>query len=386
MYRIMGLLAVLAVATIAALLLQANHAAAQVNYCPASGIVHDSVSVTSSDYRTGQVAGHAVRFQLCMPITAASNARSSPPRLALLWDSDFDGEALLGKLDSAGITLREVGGAGKWTTITEIPSYADRTHYFEGLAIEFAPGQLSSLETARTESPLALEFNIPASAGLINPNIVGSYRWAVTIFRESLNFCWDFPAQAQTQSIIPPTITTEPFIYLSHAIGPPGTEETVVGTGFRPFTLVDNIKVGPLDVSPRRKASTDLQGKFALQITIPGLDTGYHLISVQVGENDAAVGFQVTESGVTGPVTQRFDEAVVERLGDNFVVSFHFNEETEQWTYYDPEFPHEGGLAHVVLGECYWLLVKEPQEVILNNQYRNLTCTSRGYCWNLIMW
>ena len=81
----------------------------------------------------------------------------------------------------------------------------------------------------------------------------------------------------------------------------------------------------------------------------------------------------------------------LEDLADNFVRAFHFNTRAlyfnsgmNSWTYFDPE--SGGELDCFIPGKLYWILVKEPQEVILNNQHRNLTCTSRGNCWNLIMW
>ena len=76
----------------------------------------------------------------------------------------------------------------------------------------------------------------------------------------------------------------------------------------------------------------------------------------------------------------------VEDLGDNFVQALRVNNNVEFWTHYDLKFPYKSEPYCFVTGKLYWILVKEPQEVILGGQYRNLTCTSQGNCWNLIVW
>ena len=93
----------------------------------------------------------------------------------------------------------------------------------------------------------------------------------------------------------------------------------------------------------------------------------------------------MTESGIAGPSLHRVDE-IIENLGDNFVRAFHYNTYICEWTVYDPEVPDKSDLTHLVFGELYWILVKEPAEVILNRKLFNLTCTPEGNCWNQIEW
>ena len=65
MYKVVGLLMVLAVSLTAGLLLKPHQAVAQEAYCPAIGIIPGSVSVSSTNSAAGQISGHNVRFQLC---------------------------------------------------------------------------------------------------------------------------------------------------------------------------------------------------------------------------------------------------------------------------------------------------------------------------------
>ena len=169
------------------------------------------------------------------------------------------------------------------------------------------------------------------------------------------------------------------------AFGSPGTTVTVIGHSFKPLSPVQSVQIGTIDVTPDYKASTDGRGDFKLEIILPGLDVGPKTIQVEVGGATPSAEFTIIESGISGPISARADETFAD-LGDNFVRALHYNTYTCRWTFYDPEVPDESDLTHFVTGELYWILVKEPKEVILNNSTRNLTCTPEGNCWNQIEW
>lgn len=85
------------------------------------------------------------------------------------------------------------------------------------------------------------------------------------------------------------------------------------------------------------------------------------------------------------PVDIPTSEAVV-NFGDNLVRIFHFDPNYNGWEFYDPQIPEVSTLTYFVHLGCYWILVKEPAEVILNRQTRTLTCQPDGKCWNFIVW
>ena len=171
-------------------------------------------------------------------------------------------------------------------------------------------------------------------------------------------------------------------ISLSATSGAPGTSVTISGEGFKSYVPVDEVKVGSIEVTPAPKPSTDSQGMMSFDITIPGLDVGIQTIEVDVGDTTASVGFTVVESGVSaGDITPSAE--AVENLGDNFVVAWHFNNDSKTWTFYDGM---EGSdLASFITGESYLLQVAATTETILNGKTRNLTCVG-GNCWNQIVW
>ena len=75
-------------------------------------------------------------------------------------------------------------------------------------------------------------------------------------------------------------------------------------------------------------------------------------------------------------------------MGENFVRSFRFNIETEEWTFYDPRAGDANTQSGFIDGERYWILVEESQAVFLNGKLRILTCVD-GDCWEpdiLVSW
>ena len=189
-----------------------------------------------------------------------------------------------------------------------------------------------------------------------------------------------------------PTVVTtvthdvpEGAINLSQTSGSPGSTVSISGVGFKSFVPVKSVMVGALEVTPAPRPSTDSQGMMTFEITIPGLDLGIQTIEVQVGGTTASVGFTVTPSGVSAGNIIEASLATV-NLGDNFVRSFNFNNDTKSWTFYSPEAPDDSTQTNFITGESYWILIEESQEVILNGKTRNLTCSAAGNCWNQIVW
>ena len=172
-------------------------------------------------------------------------------------------------------------------------------------------------------------------------------------------------------------------IRLSSTSGSPGSSISVSGEGFKQYVPVSSVKVGPIEVTPAPRPSTDAQGMIEFEITIPGLDTGIQTVEVMVGGTTASSGFTVTESGVAAGAIVAV-AAGVEPLGDNLESIWHFNNDTKSWSFYDGL---EGSdLENLITGETYLIQVKSTTEVILNHRTRNLTCNATGNCWNQIVW
>ena len=173
-------------------------------------------------------------------------------------------------------------------------------------------------------------------------------------------------------------------INLSADSGSSGSKVTISGEGFKAFVPVQSVKVGNIEVTPSPNPSTDGQGMLGFEITIPGLDNGIQTVEVKVSGTTASEGFTVRPSGVSAGDIKASAEAIV-NLGENFIRSFNFNNDTKSWTFYSPEAPDDSTQTSFITGESYWILIGESQQVILNGKTRNLTCASDN-CWNQIVW
>lgn len=376
--RAIGLLLLLAGVLVAALLSVPGQAEAENEYCPAVGIVPGSVSVVSSSNAAGHVAAHVVQFQLCggfdrLTISDVQGNKVGPPdKIGLLWQGFSITDP-----NRAGVLLSVSNGSRSWPATTEISNRGG----FRGLAVEFTPAQLSALDKASAEFPLNLQFNIPITAGMVNPEDIGGYRWAVELFHVLNSSCearlGDFVSR-----IVPAYQPGQLQLFPNY--GEPGATTTVVGQGLKPLTAIRSIKFGDADLTPNYDVTTNFFGDFELEVLVPGLVSGRQPIAIEVNGQTANAEFSLINPGViSGPPDIRWS---IEPLGTNLVSLFHYNRDTLCWSFYDPELPEESELRYLITGERYWILVREPVEVVLNNVTRRLTCTPEGNCWNQIVW
>ena len=175
-----------------------------------------------------------------------------------------------------------------------------------------------------------------------------------------------------------------PVVELSPEAGPPGSLVTLTGSGFRHYVPVESAVVADIDVTPGNGPATDANGQFSVDFMVPGLEVGQHTVRVSVAGVTASGIFDITLPGVTPGAPTPVAEAL-ENLGDRLVRVFHFNNDTKQWTFYDPVLGELNSLSFMVAGETYLVLVGETTEAVLNGRARNLTCLG-GNCLNQIVW
>ena len=282
--------------------------------------------------------------------------------------------------------MTAAGGGKSWPASAPYrprPCYA--TLQGEGVSVKFADGDgLNGLIPAAARNiPITLQFDLPETAGMINPFFTDEYRWRVALHYDRGDY-GDAYATTVNMPIVAPPLTSTAGIRLSQNFGPPGTTVTVVGHDFSSLSPVQSVQVDWIDVTPEDPAATDDQGQFRLDIIIPGLDDGVHTIQVRVAGIPIAIRFIIQGPSI-GPLDTPAEYAL-QNLGDNLVRVFHFDPSYNAWRFYDPQVPEVSTLNYFDHWECYWLLVKEPAEVILGRQTRNLTCQTDGKCWNFIVW
>ena len=352
--------------------------------CETAGVVPGSVTVISTSNWAGAASGHTLRFQLC-PYPAAAGYVAGPPlypdSLSLLWQGFY-----LPQPEEKGIVLTAAGAGKSWPAAAPYSRefcYGDLPGY--GVLVKFAAADdLNELiPAAARNTPLTLQFAIPEAAGMINPLFPDPYPWRITPHYDRGDYGYAYAATVEMPIVAPP-LGVDASISLSDSSGPPGTTVTVAGYGFPPLSPVQSVRVDDgLDVAPDNPVSTNAQGQFRLDITIPGLvGIVWHTLQVQVAGVSAATPIVIWWD------YQEVDLAAdaFQNLGDNLVRVFHFSHDFNKWYFYDPQVPEASTLTGLIKQKCYWLLVKEPAEVILGRKIRNLTCWPEGKCWNFIVW
>ena len=174
-------------------------------------------------------------------------------------------------------------------------------------------------------------------------------------------------------------------VQVSPAAGPPGTAVSLTGQGFRKFTKVNSVMIGELNVTPGGTVATDANGDFSLTFLAPGAGVGRQTVLVTIAGVTASAPFDISLSGVSAATPVPVVEALAD-LGDTLVRTFHFNNDTKAWTFYDPELTEANNTQRFMIpGETYLILVRETVTAILNSRQRTLTCLL-GNCWNQVVW
>ncbi len=182
--------------------------------------------------------------------------------------------------------------------------------------------------------------------------------------------------------------TVEAELGLDPGAAAPGQTITVSVEGMPPYSLVEHVKIDGADRLGGRNINTNREGDATVaDILIPFLDPGFYPVEVKVGNETRVAQLEVLpEAAVTG-VAATLPDAVSD-LGDNLDAIFHFNNQSKEWTFYDPrpEFADLNTLTELHGGQPYWVLVKDTQEdVDWNGRLVSFTCAG-GDCWNLEIW
>ena len=207
--------------------------------------------------------------------------------------------------------------------------------------------------------------------------------------------------QGDSHQISPPTeIHSRRPTTQAHGIvpskGPAGTRISLSGGGFRDFAAVESITMGGVDILGNRTVSTDGDGNFQIDgLVVPGLDPGVVALTIRVGTGDletTAIGtFEITGPAGPSEVVTPVREAI-EPLGDALERVFHFENDTKEWSFFDPRpaFSDANNLAEIREGQVYWIKVTRGLTVALNGRQRDLTCANEGSaqpdCWNVVAW
>ncbi len=181
---------------------------------------------------------------------------------------------------------------------------------------------------------------------------------------------------------------TEAELSIMPAAAAPGQTISVGVQGMPPYSLIDEITVGRVNMLGNQSITTNRDGDATVSnLIVPFLDPGHYPVTVKVDTETRVSQLEVLAEAAVPGVAAELPGAVSD-LGDNLDAIFHFNNTSKEWTFYDPrpEFADLNTLNELHGGQPYWVLVKDSQEdVDWNGRLVNFTCAG-GDCWNLEIW
>ena len=177
-------------------------------------------------------------------------------------------------------------------------------------------------------------------------------------------------------------------VVITPAAAAPGEMISLEITGMPIYERVDRVMIDGGNRLSGSAINTDSEGNVTVSgVLIPYADPGFYPVRIDVGSETAVVQLEILAEPRAAGVASALPGAV-EELSDNLVRIFYFNDDSKEWTFFDPraEFAELNTLTELADGQPYWILVSEDQKnVVLNGKTRNLTCVG-GDCWNQIVW
>ena len=134
----------------------------------------------------------------------------------------------------------------------------------------------------------------------------------------------------------------------------PGDTLTILGENLPPYALVRSVQVGGLDVIPLPNPTTDENGSFRAEVTVPHLELGNQTVRAQVSDTVLVDVIEIVGPPLTGPPARVFKELI--RAGV-LGRAWHFDNSTQTWSFFDPD-PMVGGfnsLTQVSTDDFLWI-------------------------------
>jgi hypothetical protein len=87
-------------------------------------------------------------------------------------------------------------------------------------------------------------------------------------------------------------------ISLSHTQGVAGSKITLTGTGFRSSSVITNLTIGGYSALANTHPNSDGQGNVNLEITVPGIPIGIHLVVINIANKVSTTYFEVASQNI----------------------------------------------------------------------------------------
>lgn len=182
----------------------------------------------------------------------------------------------------------------------------------------------------------------------------------------------------------------DPSVTLSPTFGVPGTAVTVSGQGYPPGVLINNVRVGNINVSGSAAISTDADGSFVTFFSMPVFSPGLQNVFATAGNSTGGNVFSVSEGTPVlqplpspPPSIEPAEGLVALTQGENLRRVWTFNNGSKTWEFFDPRpaFAIANTIRTMVPGRIYWLQLNRNQSASINGKGVSLLGG-----WNLVPW
>ncbi len=212
---------------------------------------------------------------------------------------------------------------------------------------------------------------------MASPDANGSFsvQFTVPLSAEAVNLVGAYDILGNTA--VAKTVTLKSsVIILNPTSGFAGASATLSGSGFQPYSSLDELKFGNVNIPPGEVITSEV-GSFTVTFTVPGLTPGSYMVTVRIAGVAVSAWYKINLSNVIAtPVEPAFPvEQYLAGISEKLIIVWGYSDGA--WQMYDPNDALGCTLTGMSSGRGYWIMVSE--DCTLGS--RQLT---KG--WNLIGW
>ena len=140
----------------------------------------------------------------------------------------------------------------------------------------------------------------------------------------------------------------------------PGDTVTVTGQNLPPFSIVNRITLGGVQLSTAGTVHTDKDGNFNAEVRVPHLEQGNQTMQILVANTVYVDVIEIVGAPLSGPPQRVFKDLIRSGLLDR---AWHYDNAGMKWSFYDPDPALAGfiDMRHVASGTI--IILKVTQEI-----------------------
>jgi hypothetical protein len=207
-----------------------------------------------------------------------------------------------------------------------------------------------------------------------------SVQLTVPLTAEGVNLIGAFDILGNT-AVTKTLMLKSPGLTLNPTSGSPGTSATVSGVGFQPYSGVDELAFGRVNILSGGLLTNEV-GTWTATFVVPGLPPGAYTVTARVAGVTLSVYYTLNESNIIPSLVEPVFPVgpSLASISDKLIMVWGYY--GGEWKMYDPNDALGSTLTGFTSGRGYWIKVNGNCTL----GYRNLTKDDNNKGWNLIGW